>query len=1010
MINRKTSLLSLVFLFFLFTSISSASVTKKKILILYSLQPRMPAFEVLDQNFRNLQLNQDTQVEYFTEYLEQARFRDEKSVKKQADLINHKYKINKPDIVIAVMSPALNFIQKYCKTTFENTPIVYALIDKKVDPKNMEIKATGVNLHIDLQKTLKAALSIQPETRDVYVVVGTSALGGSWEAQAKEKFQQFSPQINFHYLSNLSMDDILHKVSKLPPQAIVLYLLIIKDASGKSFVPRDALNTISRSSSVPVYGLWSTYVGHGIIGGRLCSSDLLGKNVNKMVIRILNGESLDKVPPISLGPSIYMFDWRQMKRFGIDEKRIPDESILLFKTQGVWDKYRIYIICLFLFLFIETLLVFILIMSIRKRKIAESKIAKQQILLDMTGQLAHIGGWEFDVKTLGLRWTEEVYRIHELEESYIPSIDNAIDFYTAGYKIKIQDAIENALECGESFDLEVQIKTGKGNLRWVHSIGYAKTINGVVTTISGTIQDITKRKQVEKESKAHKDLLRTVLDIIPAFICAKNLDGRFILTNKKLTDFYGTTVDKMTGMLHADLCEDEEELKAMLSADQQVIENGIPKLIPEETMENSDGSITVLETYKIPFTANDEAAVLIASTDITERKQAQMMRKKLEKQLLQAQKMESVGLLAGGIAHDFNNILFPIIGHAEMLLEDVPEDSPFRVSLNQIYSSALRASELVKQILTFSRQENTDFKLMKMQPIIKEALKLIRSTIPATIEIKQNIQTDCGVIKADPTQIHQIIMNLATNAYHAMEETGGELKVGLKQMELGALDLINQDMAPGVYACLTIADTGKGMDKKLTNKIFDPFFTTKEIGKGTGMGLSVVHGIVAGMGGAVRVYSEPDKGAEFQVYLPVKKSAFEKQSPKTNEPLQGGTERILLVDDDEGIITMEKQALERLGYQVTSRTSSIEALDVFKANPHKFDLVITDMAMPNISGDKLSAELIKIRPDIPVLLCTGFSETMSEKKAASLGIKGFLFKPIVMQDLSQKVREVLGEN
>jgi len=382
----------------------------------------------------------------------------------------------------------------------------------------------------------------------------------------------------------------------------------------------------------------------------------------------------------------------------------------------------------------------------------------------------------------------------------------------------------------------------------------------------------------------------------------------------------------------------------------------------------------------------------------------------MKSRIQHSQRMESIGTLAGGIAHDFNNILFPIVGYTEMLLEDVPEDSPFKESLKQIYTSALRAKGLVKQILTFSRQESGKLMLMTMQPVVKEVLKLIRSTIPTTIEIKQDINLDCGVIKADPTQIHLIVMNLTTNAYHAMEESGGELKVSLKEVEFGTLDLINPNMTPGVYACLIVSDTGVGMDKSVTEKIFDPFFTTKAIGKGTGMGLSVVHGIVTAMGGAIHVYSEPGKGTEFHVYLPMEKTLSEKQVTNSKAEIQGGTEQILLVDDEEAILTMEKRMLELLGYQVTSRTSSLEALEAFRTNPDRFDLVITDMAMPNMPGDKLSAELTKIRPDIPILLCTGFSETMSEEKATSLGIKGFLLKPIVVKDLAQKIREVLEEN
>ena len=379
----------------------------------------------------------------------------------------------------------------------------------------------------------------------------------------------------------------------------------------------------------------------------------------------------------------------------------------------------------------------------------------------------------------------------------------------------------------------------------------------------------------------------------------------------------------------------------------------------------------------------------------------------MEEKLSQAQKMESIGTLAGGIAHDFNNILFPIIGHAEMLLDDLPEDGSIQNSLNQIYTSALRARELVKQILAFSRQEKNELKLMKMQPIIKEAMKLIRSTIPTTINITQNLQSDCRPVSADPTQIHQIVMNLATNAYHAMEENSGELKVNLKEIELSEHDLISPDMSPGLYACLSIADTGMGMNKDVMDRIFDPFFTTKEKGKGTGMGLSVVHGIVKQMNGEIQVYSEPGKGTEFHIYLPIVKTDFKTQETRTNEPIQGGTESILLIDDEEGIITIEKLALERLGYQVTSRTSSLEALEAFRFDPKKFDLVITDKAMPNMPGEKLVVELIKIRHDIPILLFTGFSESMSEEKIKSLGIKGLLLKPIIIKDLAKKIRETL---
>ena len=405
-----------------------------------------------------------------------------------------------------------------------------------------------------------------------------------------------------------------------------------------------------------------------------------------------------------------------------------------------------------------------------------------------------------------------------------------------------------------------------------------------------------------------------------------------------------------------------------------------------------DGSIGKLEVFR----------------DITAQKQAEQEKKTLEFQLRQAQKMEAIGTLAGGIAHDFNNILFPIMGYSEMGMIGVSKDSKIKKNFIEILNASKRAGDLVQQILTFSRQREQELRPLAAQIVIKEALRLIRSSIPSTIEIDQDIEKDHNLIMADPTQIHQVVMNLCTNAYHAMEKSGGRLSVNLKEMDLTPEDLTGLDMRPGPYLCLTVSDTGTGMDSPTMERIFDPYFTTKEKGKGTGLGLAVVHGIVKGYGGDIRVYSEPGKGTSFHVYLPVIKTDNLASEIVSDEPLQTGHEHILLIDDETQIIDMEKQMLEKLGYQVTVLTSSIDALKAFKASPDKFDLVITDMTMPNMTGDKLTGELKNIRPDIPVILCTGFSEKISKESAGALGVAGFLMKPVLMKDLARTIREVLN--
>lgn len=520
--------------------------------------------------------------------------------------------------------------------------------------------------------------------------------------------------------------------------------------------------------------------------------------------------------------------------------------------------------------------------------------------------------------------------------------------------------------------------------------------------------DITERKQAEENVRASKAYLDKILNNIGDPVFVKDNQHKLLIVNDAFCSIFGMPRGEIIGRTLAEDVPPEEQ-DHFLAIDRQVLTDGKENTC-EETLTVKDSKTLTILTKKTRYVdENDNKFLIGVIRDITERKEAEEERKKLETRLHQTQKMETIGTLAGGIAHDFNNILFPIIGHAEILLEDIPGDSQIGDSIKEIFTAAIRASDLVKQILTFARQDNITLKQMKIQPIIKDALKLIRSTIPTTIDIRHDIGNDCGLIKADPTHIHQIVMNLATNAYHAMEDNGGELTVNLKEIALDEQDVIGLDLEPGSYACLTVNDTGIGMNKSVSDKVFEPFFTTKEQGKGTGLGLSVIHGIVKNAGGNINVYSEVGKGTQFNVYLPVVKSSFEQDDFPINELIQGGTEQILLVDDEEPILKMEKQLLERLGYKVISCDTSHSALEIFRATPDKFDLVITDMAMPNIPGDKLAAELIKIRPDIPILLCTGFSGRVPEEKAVSIGIKGFLMKPIVKADLSKKIREVLDD-
>ena len=415
------------------------------------------------------------------------------------------------------------------------------------------------------------------------------------------------------------------------------------------------------------------------------------------------------------------------------------------------------------------------------------------------------------------------------------------------------------------------------------------------------------------------------------------------------------------------------------------------------------------ERLILPNRAEDVMKILAARTSAEiERFNIEEKKKQVEVLLQQAQKMESIGTLAGGIAHDFNNILQSIILNTELAQFENSDNTVVLHRMDEVLRASKRATDLVKQILAFSRQSELELKPLRIGLVIKEALKMLRSSLPTTIEIITNICKEDDLVLADPTQIHQVIMNLCTNASHAMREKGGTLTVILEPVDIrsGSIN-IYPELNPGPYLRVSVKDTGHGMDRNTMDRIFDPFFTTKERGEGTGLGLAVVYGIIKELKGAIRVESEKNSGTSFFILFPRIQRPVKTDTVETR-PIPGGTEVMLLIDDEEGLLVAQRKIFERLGYRVETRSSSIDALEAFKANPKRYDIVITDQTMPKMTGAQLAKEFIAIKPDIPIILCTGFSDVISEEEAKSIGIKEFVMKPIVISEIASKVREILG--
>jgi PAS domain S-box-containing protein len=517
--------------------------------------------------------------------------------------------------------------------------------------------------------------------------------------------------------------------------------------------------------------------------------------------------------------------------------------------------------------------------------------------------------------------------------------------------------------------------------------------------LRGIVIDISERVRSEKALRESESKFRSLFDLSPQAIALTELEtGKLADVNNMFCDLTQYSQKEIIGKTTTEIGFYSHNDRARFLKDLQISGevNGL-----EMDFKAKDGAILNGLMFARVIRISGNSFILTIFLDVTEQKQ-------LQSQLQQAQKMESIGTLAGGIAHDFNNILYSMIGYTELALDDIEKGSQLHNNLKEVLTAGNRAKDLVRQILTFSRQADQELKPLKIQLVVREALKLIRSSLPSSIEINQNISNTCGFVLADATQIHQVAMNLLTNAYHALEDKGGKMDITLKEIELDVDDLKDPAMIPGPYVCLTVADTGTGIDESIMDRIFEPYYSTKVKGKGTGLGLAMVHGIVKSCGGNISVYSEPGKGTTFHVYLPVIQSQTETRETQDISTVERGKERILVVDDEEQIVQMIQQMLERLGYHVTARTSSIETLEAFRAAPDKFDLVITDMTMPNMTGVHLTQKLIEIRPDIPVIICTGFSEKINEHKAKAMGIHGYVMKPVVRSELAKKIREVLG--
>lgn len=644
--------------------------------------------------------------------------------------------------------------------------------------------------------------------------------------------------------------------------------------------------------------------------------------------------------------------------------------------------------------------------DISEKKTVEIELKKSQERFELAMEAAQDGLYDWNLLTNEIYYSPAWKRMLGYKDHELANNLSVWEQLTQPQDLEKAREMQNELIRRERDRFEMEFKMKHKNGQWVDILSRAIAIfndQGEAIRIVGTHLDITRQKQLLKDLEELSKDQSAILDNVPAYIYFKDKENNIIKISQLVSTATGLPKDEIEGHHSSEIYPETAE--QYWKDDVKIIDSGKPKLGIIEPLPVESGGTRWLLTNKVPYFDENEkvAGIIVFSIDITDRKKAEDDKLTLERELSHAQRMESIGTLAGGIAHEFNNILSIIIGNNELIMDELPSRSFTRDCSEEIRLAGLRARDIVKQLLTFSRQDSSKQMPIDISSVVSESLKLIRATTPTNIKIRDNISPNCLPIFGNVTQINQVLINLCNNAVDALPISNGIVEVELFNTEVHNDSTM---LPPGKYVKLVIRDNGYGIDEQDLDRVFEPYFTTKDIGKGTGIGLAVVHGIIESHHGTIACESVKNSGTTFSIMLPAYDGSLEEESEKRALP-RGAGEHILYVDDEASIARLGERHLKSLGYKATSITDPIRALKLIQENPNRFDLVISDMAMPQMPGDQLISQLLSIRPDLPTIICTGYSSRMSDTEALKIGVKAFLMKPHSKSELADKVREAL---
>jgi len=954
------------------------------------------ANEVLSKEINDLEL--------FVEYMDTKRIYNKEYLDTLYQFYKDKYKNIQLSAIITTDDNALWFVEKHHREIFGQAPVFFSGINNRNKISTLDNQHfTGIFEDLDVQPTIELALKLHPQTKKIVVLVDSTPTGIEHQKAVAAAAGQFK-DLKFDYIEskNITHDALVEKLRNLPSDCIVLLAIWLRDKNDVYLSPEMGGRLISSNASVPVYGIIDMYFGYGIVGGKLLSSRNHGRIVAEETVRALNGKSPGPpVMPGSINP--YMLDDQQLKRWNISIADLPPGSIIIHQPNSFYDRYKqlIWGVCGIISFLI--LIVAFLTFNILRRKNVEQRLQESEKKIRLLIDNAPIG-----IATVGPHGNfVSTNPAYEKMLGYSKKELSTLSFYEVthpDYRPENKELFKNIFSTESTTFKFEKVYVCKNGDNIDVSVYATPVLDDRGKTIFGTafVEDITDRKRAETEFLQSKQLIDSVINGIEEPIFVKDEQHRWIIVNDAFCMMLRRDREELIGKTDHDIFP-AQEAAIFWERDNEVLHSKKHD-VNEETL-IIEGQTLISSTSKSSFTnpITGRKNIVGIIRDITETK-------RIEEQLQQAQKMESVGRLAGGVAHDFNNMLSIIIGYAESALETVPPDTPLHEDLTEIFQAGVRSADITRQLLAFARQQTTAPQVLDLNISIDGVLKMLRRLIGEDIELAWRPRTHLWQIKIDPSQIDQILANLCVNARDSMPNVG-QITIETKNISFDEEYCADHaELRPGDYVMLSVSDNGSGMSSDVKDKIFEPFFTTKSLHHGTGLGLSTVYGIVKQNNGFINVYSEVGSGTTVKIYLPRHTGPEEIDRLNTGHAVpQSKGETILLVEDDTSILKLGETVLNSLEYTVLAANSPAQAIQLAEEHLEEIDLLITDVVMPEMNGRELAGELQRKIPALKILYTSGYTANVIAHRGVLEEGVNFIPKPLSKKDLAAKVREVLDD-